>query len=261
MDRQYYTSDIIQFMETIAPQDTAEQWDNVGLMLGDPATAISGIVISLDPSRKAIELCEKENCNLLITHHPMFFHPCERIDYSSSGGAIIRDAILHEISVFSAHTNLDKARGGVNDALAEKLKLTVVGPLKGLKTGLRCKYTGKKRYFSLAADIQNTLGAPGYFLNSDQDIEVDDIFLFAGAFDEDCIPFIQSAGISLVITGEMKHHHMMELKESGISVIVVGHESTERVVLPVLRNILQKKFPALAIYLWMGNDFAKAKIQ
>jgi dinuclear metal center YbgI/SA1388 family protein len=261
MNRQYLMSDIMQFMESFAPQDTAEQWDNVGLMLGDPETEISGIVISLDPSRKAIALCMKEKCNLLITHHPLFFHPCDRIDYSSFKGAIIRDAILQGVSVFSAHTNLDKARGGVNDALAEKLSLSVVGPLQGLETGLHCRYTGNKSYFSIAANIQDILGAPGYLLNSDQDTNVEDIFLVAGAFDENSIPFLRGSGIRLVITGEMKHHHMVELMESGISVIAAGHESTERVVIPVLKNILQKKFPALAIHLWMGNDFSKVKFQ
>lgn len=116
-------ADIVKIMEKIAPSALAEQWDNVGLQVGQNDWPVRSICVALDPLPDVVAgACEKD-IDLLITHHPLLFQPVKSIDFSSPVGEIIRLAVFHNLGIFSAHTNLDKARGGVNDVLADKLGL------------------------------------------------------------------------------------------------------------------------------------------
>ena len=116
-------ADIIQAMESIAPSFLAEKWDNPGLQVGTKDHPVKTIRVSLDPSRKVVADACKKGVDLLITHHPLIFHPLKSIDFSTPTGSIIKTAINGGLAVFSAHTNLDSAKGGVNDVLASKIGL------------------------------------------------------------------------------------------------------------------------------------------
>ncbi|MCD6224233.1 MAG: Nif3-like dinuclear metal center hexameric protein [Deltaproteobacteria bacterium] len=119
--------DIIKAMQTIAPSSFAEKWDNVGLQVGEKDWAIKKIWIALDPLKEIVEAACKKEVDLLITHHPLIFKPLKCVDLSTTAGSIINMAICNRMAIFSAHTNLDKARGGINDILAD-----IIG-LKNLK--------------------------------------------------------------------------------------------------------------------------------
>jgi len=116
-------ADIIQVMASIAPSSLAEKWDNPGLQVGAKDHPVKTIWVSLDPSRQVVDAACKKGVDLLITHHPLIFHPLKSIDFSTPTGSIIKTAINGNLAIFSAHTNLDSAKGGVNDVLASKIGL------------------------------------------------------------------------------------------------------------------------------------------
>lgn len=111
-------SSIMDIMDAIAPRHLAEQWDNVGLQLGNKHHRVNRVLVALDPSPQVVNAACSRGADLLITHHPLLFRPLKSIDSSTPVGAIIETAVKHGLSVFCAHTNLDSAFDGVNDCLA-----------------------------------------------------------------------------------------------------------------------------------------------
>jgi dinuclear metal center YbgI/SA1388 family protein len=123
-------SDILGIINKIAPPSLAENWDNVGLQVGDPAREVERIMVALDPGSQAIDAALETSCQLLLTHHPLIFKPLKKISTTDETGKLIHRAISGGLSIISAHTNYDSASSGVNDLLVEALGLTSCRPLK-----------------------------------------------------------------------------------------------------------------------------------
>jgi dinuclear metal center YbgI/SA1388 family protein len=116
---------IIQIMDQLAPPLLAEEWDNVGLQIGDPRQPVRRIWVALDPSPEVVK----------AAHHPLIFRPLKSIDFETPGGSIIQMAAHHQLAIFSAHTNLDIVRDGVNDVLAQRLGLRNLAVLQPVQVG------------------------------------------------------------------------------------------------------------------------------
>lgn len=115
---------IAEAIEILAPPELAETWDRSGLQVGDPEQTVTRAVVALDPSPAAVAEARQVGAELLLTHHPLLLQPLDRIDLSSPRGAVVAGLLRDGIALYAAHTNLDRAEGGVNDALAEVLGLT-----------------------------------------------------------------------------------------------------------------------------------------
>ncbi len=116
-------SKIIKIMETIAPSYLAEEWDNVGLQLGQNDWQVRKIWVALDPLPDVVSAACDKNVDMLITHHPLIFRPLSALDFNTTVGSIIHRAIQCQMAVFSAHTNLDSVTDGLNDILAKRIGL------------------------------------------------------------------------------------------------------------------------------------------
>ena len=124
---------VITLMEQLAPRSYAESWDNVGLMVGDRNAIVTGVLTTLDVTAEAISYAIEHDCNLIVSHHPLIFKGLKQLSCDTAQGRMINQLIQHNIAVYSAHTNLDIAPGGLNDMLAERLGLI---DIKGfIKTG------------------------------------------------------------------------------------------------------------------------------
>ena len=129
---------VITLMEQLAPRSYAESWDNVGLMVGDRNVVVTGVVTTLDVTEETVEYAIEQNCNLIVSHHPLIFKGLKQISCDTAHGRTINKLIQHKIAVYSAHTNLDIAPGGLNDMLAKQLGLI---DIKGfIKTGEEALY-------------------------------------------------------------------------------------------------------------------------
>ena len=126
-------ADIIDIMELFAPSRFAEEWDNVGLQIGDKNWPVQNIRIALDPTPDVVKDACRNGVDLLITHHPLIFRPLKSINFNKPLGSIIQMASQYRMAIFSAHTNLDNAMDGLNDVLARRMglrNLKVLGHVK-----------------------------------------------------------------------------------------------------------------------------------
>ncbi|ADK84777.1 protein of unknown function DUF34 [Desulfarculus baarsii DSM 2075] len=121
--------DIVGLMERWAPSWTAEDWDNVGLLLGDPNAAVRRAWVALELSPELLERAIAARVDMILTHHPPLFRPLKNLRQDNPATARLLRAANAGVALFAAHTNLDAAPGGVNDALAARLDLVEAKPL------------------------------------------------------------------------------------------------------------------------------------
>ena len=149
-------------MEELAPLEFAEPWDNVGLLVGSPDKKVAKALLAVDVTAAVIEEAVGTEAGMIISHHPFLFHSMKSIRTDTTAGALLAELLRKDISVYAAHTNLDAAPGGVNDALAGVLQLQDVSPLQPAKRPLVKIVT-----FVPAGDVEavwqamNILGAMG----------------------------------------------------------------------------------------------------
>ncbi|HHW07790.1 MAG TPA: Nif3-like dinuclear metal center hexameric protein [Clostridia bacterium] len=114
---------LISLLEELAPVSLAENWDNVGLLVGDPQAGVEGVLVALDLTQGVIDEALRQECNFILVHHPPIFHPLKRLTAADPEARLLMEAIRNGLNIYAAHTNLDKAPGGVNDRLAQVLGL------------------------------------------------------------------------------------------------------------------------------------------
>jgi len=131
--------DIINLMEELAPSRLAESWDPVGLQVGRKDQPVRLIWVALDPLPEVVAAACDQHVDLLITHHPLLFQPVKNLDFNSPIGSILYQAAVHQLAVYSAHTNLDKVSGGLNDILAQRIGLESVDVLAPENDAESCK--------------------------------------------------------------------------------------------------------------------------
>jgi dinuclear metal center YbgI/SA1388 family protein len=152
--------DIISIMENIAPPYLAEEWDNVGLQVGDKNKEVRKIMVCLELNGGIIDECIKENIDMVITHHPLIFKPLKKLVASDPIVDIINKLIRNDINLYCAHTNLDIAIGGTSDYLAQLLNLKDLNPLSVTHVEKYCKlviFTPENN----VEDIRDAIGKVG----------------------------------------------------------------------------------------------------
>lgn len=117
-------SDLTAHLESIAPTQYAEHWDNVGLLVGDPDQEVSNAMLCIDYTPAVAEEAKREGADLVIAYHPPIFKPIARVE------GLVLDAAKRGVAIYSPHTALDVADGGTNDVLADILELVDRQPLK-----------------------------------------------------------------------------------------------------------------------------------
>jgi len=127
--------DIADIMEGLAPAHLAEDWDNVGLQAGSLQADIEADLVSLDADSEDIAEAREKGAGLLVCHHPPIFRPLRRLDTDEPAGALLRDALVAEVTIFAAHTNLDASPLGVNAVLADLFELEDHRPLLAAPAG------------------------------------------------------------------------------------------------------------------------------
>lgn len=146
--------DILKQLELLAPPIYQEEYDNSGLITGNMQQEVTGILISLDCIESVVDEAIRENCNLIVAHHPIVFRGLKRINGNNYIERTIIKAIKHDIALYAIHTNLDNVAGGVNFKIAEKIGLQNVKILAPKKQLLK-----KLSTFVPSADKEKVLEA------------------------------------------------------------------------------------------------------
>lgn len=226
--------DIYDYLNEVAPFHTAEEWDNCGLNIGSFDSEVKKIYIALDVTSKVIDDAKAFGADLVITHHPLLFAPVSEIHSSS----LVYKAVASGMSFIACHTCLDKAEGGVNHCLANKVGV------KNLKTSSEDAFLKYGEIEPCSADffakkIKSALGGAVSFTDSGKTIKTVAMCSGGGG---DLVALAKSIGADAFLTGEAKHHELLYSAEAGICLFVAGHFETENVVCEGLRDILKNKF-------------------
>jgi dinuclear metal center YbgI/SA1388 family protein len=115
--------DITNCLEILAPLSLQESYDNAGLIVGNPQTDVTGILVTLDSTEAVIDEALAKGCNLIVAHHPIVFKGLKKLNGKNYVERTVMKAIKHEVAIYATHTNLDHAVGGVNFMIAERLGL------------------------------------------------------------------------------------------------------------------------------------------
>lgn len=132
-------ADLTASLERIAPLTLAAEWDNVGLLLGDPAAPVARVLTCLTITPEVVDEAVREAVNLIVTHHPILFRGVKRLATTTPEGRAVHALIAAGIAVYSPHTAYDNAPGGINDLLCRKLGLAAPAPLRPAAGEPQCK--------------------------------------------------------------------------------------------------------------------------
>ncbi len=235
--------EIYDYIDGFAPFYKHAEWDNVGLLVGDGSCVVKRAAVVLDITPRAAEKAGELGCQLVISHHPIIFHPIKRLSSHDAPYILAQ----HGISAICAHTSLDAADGGVNDALTEAIGLEAVRPVcceeeGGLAFGRSGLLRDVLTASELAAGIKRRLGAPRVDFSCGER-PVKSVVVSSGAGADLYLDYCIENGIDAFVTSEVKHHQYLEAEQAGLAVIDAGHFCTERVICPALANRLRAAFP------------------
>jgi len=235
-------TDICLFMNELAPVKYAESWDNPGLLLGHLAQHVHKIMVALDLSPEVAEQAIEQECDIIITHHPYYFSLPKTLAVTDTKMEVLYELIKHDIALYAAHTNLDAAKGGVNDVLAARLGLDEVTeiprkdcPEQGLaRIGVLDEPMALKEF---AAKVRDDLGAEHLtYAGGDEPVYKVAVVGGSGAdFMEDAL----AAGADTLVTGDLKYHVAQKALNLGLNVVDGTHQLTESLVVDKLEQVLQ----------------------
>lgn len=229
--------DIMAFLDSRAPFNTAEEWDNPGLLVGNSSQPVTGVLVALDATPGALEAARAVGANLILTHHPVIFSPLRRL---TADGMPYRLAVAG-IGLISAHTNLDKAAGGVNDALAACLELENITVAADGMTRIGTLPTPQEA-IAFAHHVAEVLETP-VRVNGRETVET--VAVCGGGGGEFAASL--AGQVDAFVTGEVKHHQWLEATDNKLTLIEAGHYATEVPVVDSLCAWLQEAFPSLPV--------------
>ena len=233
-------ADIIKIMEEIAPPAMAEDWDNVGLMLGRRCKAVKKLLLALDITGEVVQQAIAQKADMIITHHPLIFRGLKRVTDNEWQQELLLTLAEKGIAVYSAHTNLDCVSSGVNDVLAKKLHLDNVDVLDSDNGLGRIGIIPACPLQEFAAMVKKVLWAD-YVAVGDAGKQVHKVAVCGGA-GSDLISLALLCGADTLVTGDIKYHEAQQAVFSGLNVIDAGHQPTELPVMDDLADRLSQRF-------------------
>ncbi len=224
--------DVYDRIHRAADFSLAMEFDNPGLLVGDPAAQVTFALAALDVTDAVIAEAAARGANLIITHHPVIFHPMKKVTADTLVWKLIRE----NISVISAHTNLDLAKGGVNDILAQKLALE---NLDLLENGEGLGRVG---------NLPRGMTPPEFAYYTKRMLDADAVrycdggqaiqrVAVCGGSGGSLLQAVAVAGCQAFVTGDVKHDVMLDAVHSGITLIDAGHFGTETFVVDYLARL------------------------
>lgn len=246
---------VAEAINRLAPRRLAEEWDNPGLLIGNPSAEVKKVFVCLDVLEKNISRAIEFDSQLIVAHHPLIFHAIKNIRFDLPHGRKISRLIKNNIAVFAAHTNLDIAAGGVNDLLAEKIGLIDVKNFGdeefslGRVGTLEIPMTAE----NFAQHVKNALNADNVRLICAGDFKIEKVGVCGGAGAD----FIQKAkffGAQAFVTGDVKYHEAQNAVENQIHVVDAGHFATEFPIVHALTDYLRAELKNFDVEIFEDTD-------
>ncbi|HHZ05372.1 MAG TPA: Nif3-like dinuclear metal center hexameric protein [Clostridiales bacterium] len=226
---------IYDFIDEIAPFDSAMSFDNVGILAGDVNAQVTTAVVALDVTKAVIAEAEQQQAQLIISHHPIIFTPLKALKSNTIPYLLAQKGI----NVISAHTNLDLSEKGVNTCLAKALQLNSIKLTdnEAMATGTLSIPMSAATFASYVKDKLHCTGVRYTVL----DKAIYTVAVSSGA-GGDNIYLAKAMGADVLVTGEIKHNYIIESIDEDIAIVDAGHYRTEDVVIKPLCDILNTAF-------------------
>lgn len=236
--------EIAHKIEEHIPLSWSEDWDNVGLLVGDPNNDVARIGIALNPFSECFQEAHNKGCGLLVTHHPVFFKPTQRLLLNDDEVEGIRIALSSNISHYVAHTNWDIAPFGVNFILAKHLHLESINPLQsGINGSWGLGAYGDLEKSLVAKEalkrVCESWGLSGVHFYGDLQKRVKRI-AFCGGAGGNLAGNALKCDADLFITADMNYHAISVAFRKGLSIAIADHYEMEKVSLVELSECISK---------------------
>lgn len=247
--------DVARFLEEWAPPSSAQSYDNVGLQVGDPSVEVRVGLLGLDMTPALLDEARTIEASLIITHHPLIFRPLRGVTTQSFTSNLAFRLASSGIALYSIHTNLDAASGGVSFALGRQLGLQDLEFLDLLEPGDGDAGLGAIGRLEPAvalsaflAHVSERLDVPSLRYAGDPDARVERVAVCGGA-GSDFVDRALEAGADVYVTSDVKYHRYFDVLDieghPRMALVDAGHYETEAVTEALLRDELSEKFPSV----------------
>ncbi len=241
-------------LEEKFPKKLAEEWDNVGLLVGDSKKSIKKVQLSIDATERAIDNAIENGVDMIVTHHPFIFKPIKSIDFSTLMGRKIKKLIKNDINLLSLHTNLDSATEGLNDFI---LSLLGVEKSKVLDKNPEMDNCGIGRIYNLEKEVEieeyvkylkeKLKIANVRVVSKNKKEKIKKIALVNGS-GMSYWRKAKSLGVDLFITGDVGYHEALDALENNFPVIDIGHFEGEQHFVELLKRYFENYNIDVIIY-------------
>lgn len=223
-------------INAFAPFETAEDFDNVGLLVGRADQTVQTILCSLDVTMETVEEARRMGAALIVSHHPLMFHGIRRLTAGEPEADVLRALVQSDISLISAHTNWDRSVLSGSACTARALGLTDLTQSGYLFTG---RFDMPLRPQEVAEKLRKAISAP-LRVYGDRERMISVMSFAGGAYGEGC-PEALAAGAQAYLTGEIRHHEITDAVARGLVIFEAGHYASEAPMIPALVSFLKER--------------------
>ncbi len=244
--------DVANYLEEIAPLQQAEDFDNVGLLIGDYQTKVTGILVTLDTLEETIEEAIANKCNLIVSFHPIIFSGLKKINGNSYVERVVLKAIQNNIAIYATHTALDNSKVGVSAKMCEVLGIqntSILLPKENSDIGMGmmgelAEPMNENDFLNYVKMIFNS-GGVRHSKSLNKSIKKVAVLGGSGSF---AISAAINEKADVYISADFKYHDFFKAEEK-ILLIDVGHYESEQFTKNLLVEYLTKKFTSFAVVL------------
>ena len=242
---------IIEFLDHFAPPCLAEEWDNVGLLVGDRGGDVGRLMACLTITPATTAEAVAAHADLIVTHHPFPFRPLRRLTADTPTGRMLLELIAAGVAVYSPHTAFDSAAQGINQRLAAGLKLEGVEPLVAGEEGLGWGRWGRLApplpLGQLIERVKEFLCLKRVQYVGQLHGAVNSVAVACGSAAELIQPAV-GLDCEAMLVGEARFHACLEAEASGLALILPGHFASERFAVECLASVLAEQFPRVEVW-------------
>lgn len=244
---------LCDFLAEFAPPQLAEDWDNVGLLVGDATRPARRIMTCLTVTPESADEAVRDAADLIVSHHPLPFRPLKQLTTQTTTGKLLLQLISAGIALHSPHTAFDSAAAGINQRLAEGLGLTEVRPLidsqvlPSLGSGRYGRLPIPESLAEVAQRVQRFLRVSGLHRVGRGDERIASVAVACGSAGQ-FLSAARQAGCDLLITGETSFHTCLEAQALGMPLLLPGHFASERFAVEQLAEVLSAQFPTATVW-------------
>lgn len=238
-------SEIIAYLEAFAPKEYAEEYDNVGLLIGDKNKEINKILVTLDADETIAEEAKSIGADLVISHHPLIFSPVRSLTFDNAVSRTIISFIKNDIALYSMHTNFDSVKSGLNDLFLDKIAKTTnrktidgdgengIGRIADLESPAKLSL--------LLGEIKKEFNLGNLRFIGDENKIINKIAVVNGGGAE-YVFHAKALGADCFVSGDIKYHQARFAYENDISLIEIPHFSAEIIFSEYVKKLVSIKF-------------------